>query len=632
MQAAKINGTAPTLYASVFDQLKGVDFSTDATQVDRTRAPFAPNLVAGPGGYPEKRLGWRTVVTLTPTFAGAVNGLYRAELGGAEIWLCHAGTNLIQWYPGTAAAPRLVLAGLRDGYSAAFVMADALFVVGAGALLRVTQSGGAAAAEIVAGYVPTITFSAPPAGGGKALEDVNMLTRERRRRFIGDGTATTYVVEPEGFDPAAAVTVRILNQTSGVWETTSAFTRDDAGGKIACTTAPWNAVSSGEDNVEVQYSAPVTAARTAERAKIDGCTVFGIYGGRVFLSGNSAWPAYDWYSGVGDPSYFPDTSYTRVGADNSAIMGYRAVGEYQAVVKEDSAQDATIWLRSTGTLNGETVYPLKQGVAGAGAVSGRSFCNLLDDPMFLSREGVLAIGSNVVTAERTLQNRSYYLNARLTGETSLADACAVTWQGMYVLSVGNGTCYVLDGKQARSYREGNGTGGAYAYEAYHWEHVPARCWLEHEGALYFGTADGRICRFNDDIATMERYNDDGAAVIAARATMADSHGDFMRYKTMVKKGSGVMLQPFTRSSVKCCVRTDRELEKQMRYSTMDIFDWTDIDFSRFTFNTDDAPQIVPFRKKVKKYKWIQIIVRSDGKSEGFGVYGIVVRFQKLNLV
>ena len=632
MKAAEIRGTAPALYASVFDQLKGVDFSTDATQIDRARAPFAPNLMAGPGGFPEKRPGWRTVLDLSDSYTGGVNGLFHARLGGAEINLCHIGTNLLQWTPGAETAPVLVLSGLQDAFSAAFVMDDALFIVGAGSLLTVTQEAGTASAAVVDGYVPTITFAAPPAGGGTALEPVNMLTRRRKRRFIGDGTATVYQVESDGFDPAAPVAVRIRDESTGLWAETTAFTRQDGAGTVTFTAAPWSAVSSGEDNVEISCAVPASAGRTQERAKIDGCTVFGIYAGRVFLTGNAAYPAFDWHSGSGDPTYFPDTGYTRVGADNTAIMGYRSVGEYQAIIKEDSAQDATIWLRSTGSLNGETVFPLKQGVAGAGAVSKRAFGNLLDDPLFLSREGVLAVASNAITAERTLQNRSYYLNARLTEAPGLQDACCVTWNGMYILSVGGGTCYILDGRQAKSWREGSGMGGSYCYESYHWEHVPARCFLEHEGTLWFGTEAGTVCRFNSDIETMARYSDDGAAVVAARATMADSHGDFMRYKTMVKKGSGVMLQPFTRSSVKCCVRTDRELEKQLRYQTMDIFDWADIDFTRFTFSTDDSPQIVPFKKKVKKYKWIQIIVRSDGVNEGFGVYGIIVRYQKLNLV
>ena len=59
---------------------------------------------------------------------------------------------------------------------------------------------------------------------------------------------------------------------------------------------------------------------------------------------------------------------------------------------------------------------------------------------------------------------------------------------------------------------------------------------------------------------------------------------------------------------------------------MDIFDWEDIDFSRFTFVSNDAPQEIPFRCKVRNYRRLQILVKNDAVNEGFGVYGIVKHF------
>lgn len=158
------------------------------------------------------------------------------------------------------------------------------------------------------------------------------------------------------------------------------------------------------------------------------------------------------------------------------------------------------------------------------------------------------------------------------------------------------------------------------------------CFLEHGGELFFGAQDGRICRFNTDISGMDRFNDDGQAITAAWSTKADDDGDFMTRKTMIKKGCGVMIKPFTRSSVKVLARTEKDFGKQITYSTMDIFHWEDIDFSRFTFNANDGPQVVPFNSKVKKYITLQITVKNDGLNEGFGVFGIIKRFTKGNFV
>ena len=62
MKTAKISGSSPKTYAAVYDKLRGVDFSTDPGMIAQERSPWAPNLVSGPGGYPEKRPGWRSGV------------------------------------------------------------------------------------------------------------------------------------------------------------------------------------------------------------------------------------------------------------------------------------------------------------------------------------------------------------------------------------------------------------------------------------------------------------------------------------------------------------------------------------------------------------------------------------------
>ena len=160
--------------------------------------------------------------------------------------------------------------------------------------------------------------------------------------------------------------------------------------------------------------------------------------------------------------------------------------------------------------------------------------------------------------------------------------------------------------------------------------------MEYHGELYFGTADGHICKLNTDIDNMRAYSDGGkmqdgtitggTAIVAEWYTKADDDGDFMRYKTMIKRGSGVMAKPYTRSSVKVFARTDRDFGRQIREKIIDIFSWLDIDFSRFTFNSNDSPQVIPFNAKVKKYKTLQMIVRNDGLNESFGVFGLIKRY------
>ena len=170
--------------------------------------------------------------------------------------------------------------------------------------------------------------------------------------------------------------------------------------------------------------------------------------------------------------------------------------------------------------------------------------------------------------------------------------------------------------------------GDYLYECYHWENVPARCLLARGEDLFFGTEDGRLCRFNTDIDTMERYADDGQPVVCAWSTKADDDGSFAQYKTLRRRGSGLMIKPYLRSSVTVNLRTEQDFGQNIRYETMDIFDWEQLDLRRVGFSSNDAPRIVPFGRGLGRYITLQITVKNDGLYEGFGVYGIAKCYTK----
>ena len=60
---------------------------------------------------------------------------------------------------------------------------------------------------------------------------------------------------------------------------------------------------------------------------------------------------------------------------------------------------------------------------------------------------------------------------------------------------------------------------------------------------------------------------------------------------------------------------------------MDIFTFEDIDFERFSFNTNESPQDIYLKKKVKKYKRLQLIIVNDGLNEGFGILQIAKTYK-----
>lgn len=606
-----------SIRTTTYSKFKGVDFSTDSSLVEPYRSPWAVNMLADTGGMPEKRMGWRTLYTVE----GPVNGLFYGVVGGVPRFLAHGGTKLYAWEPETA--PEVLREGLHNGPSVCANMAGKLWILTGGEYLVYDGENVRDVSE--AAHIPTTVIGAAPSGGGELFESINLLTPWRKNEFIPDGTAKVYQLDATELDEAAVTaTVRDVEKTEG-----TDFTVDRAKGTLTFTTAPEKPVAGQEGEVIITFA----KTTTGYRERIGNCTILTTYGvgtsDRLVVSGNPDFPNLDWTSNINDPSYFPDLSYSVVGMEATAIMGYRRIGEYLAVIKEDNGQDSTVFMRSAGTSSdGAALFPQKQSIAGVGAVSARGFGNILDEQLFLSGTGVYALTTNSLTAERIVQNRSFLIDNRLTREPGLDRAAAVSWNGMYLVGV-NARVYVLDGRQDKTYRAKSQ--GDYLYECYYWENVPAACWMNwKDGAeehLFFGTGDGRICRFNDDVETMERYSDDGAPITACWATCADDDGDVTLLKTLIKKGNSVTIKPYTRSSAKVCFRSESDAVDWMAaYDTMDIFDWEDIDFSRFTFIANDAPREILFNTKVKKYKRLQIIIKNDAVNEGFGLFGITKHY------
>ena len=605
-------GITRTRYAA----FRGADFSTDPSLVESCRSPLCTNIVADGGGMPQKRLGYRTVQSLGDT----VYGLFGAEFGGTVKRLAHAGTKLYAW--ADDGTPAVLLSGLPRRKSRAVFLAGKLWIVTGGGFYsydgteakRVSASGA---------YVPTTTITRSPSGGGVSYEAVNLLTPYRKNAFQTDGKSVKFTLDGE-IDVSGAV-------RAWVWgEEVTDFTLDRAAGTITLPSAPAAPDAGASDGLVVQF--PHTVEGYADR--IDKCTIITTYGvgsnDRVVLSGNPDCPNLDWTSGLYDPTYMPDLDYAAVGSEATPICGYCRIGRSLGIVKEDNGQDSTIYLRTAELQDSEIAQPQQQAVAGVGSIAPGSFASLLDDPLFLSRNGVMAVATNSYTSEKITQGRSFYVNNKLNDEPEREKAEAVIWNGMYMLALPNGHVYALDGRQNKTYR--SAALGDYVYEGYYFENIPASCWLNRragaEESLYFGTADGRICKLNTDIEDMSRYSDDGAAISAVWATKYDDDGTPAVLKTLLKRGCCVTIKPYARSSAEVYIRADRTggHEKKVAGKPMDILDFSDIDFERITFNTDESPQEIFLNRKVKNYKRLQIIVRNQEPNEGFGIFQITKHY------
>ena len=160
---------------------------------------------------------------------------------------------------------------------------------------------------------------------------------------------------------------------------------------------------------------------------VGGQNLFHVYPETAGKTGDKAWQNYGghrlWHAPeVAPRTYWPDNSYAIVGTDETAIVGYRRMGEYLAIIKEDNGQDSTVFLRS-GAINsdGEPEFTVKPCLSGAGGVTHFGFGNIGDEQLILTGNGVYALTTNSLTAERIVQNRSYRVDPKLKAE-DLTDA------------------------------------------------------------------------------------------------------------------------------------------------------------------------------------------------------------------
>ena len=619
-------GPAPKQQTLNISKFMGVDFANDATQVESFRSPNAENIISDLAGKPVKRAGYETIAN----FDEKINGIYRLKTEDVEKFLVHAGTKLYEWNiaDNTSIEIYSVMNNIR---STAFQNNGKLYILDGKTYLCYGEFNGSYKVKKVADIatVPVAVEDRNPDGsGGSQRQDLNVLTSKRTYTFYvsadsADGVKEFHLSADDSTQiDEGPVTARKMN-SAGDWvdmvETTD-FTVDRDKGIITFKLAVEPSPVLGVSNLEITFSAEMEY--TADL--INKCTIavqYGLNGAtdRVFVSGNPTAQNFHYWSEIDDPCYFAGLNYAYLGQDSSAIIGYSRVGNALAVHKEDNQQDHTIFL-VTGSYNEssqKTNFAISGSAAGVGAISKYCFCNMGTEPMFLARQGVYALTTQYLTAERYAQNRSYYINPKLTREMDLSEAVAIEYNSYFYLAV-NGHVYVADSRQ--KVYEKNAPQSEFQYEWFYFTDINARVFWEYNGRLYFGDADGNIKGFKlagESAATSGVYTDDGRPIRAIWDTPYFTFDTLSRYKTL--KGFWIMLSPYSRSSIEIYYKIKGEL-KLIKESTMDIFDFNDIDFSRFTFNTDDSPMIVATNAKAKKFMLIQFRFENNVAGEGFGFY------------
>lgn len=487
----------PETYRYVLTDLLGVDYSD--TVVDNRRSPRMENLVNN-NGFLESIHGHKPLIHIDNA---PIYGVWNVDGNGDE-FIVHCGTKIYR-VNNTFTTATVLKTGINNVKSSGVIFNDNLLIFDGLRALIYHEVGSTWQVDYLdtAGYVPTTSINRNPDGtGSKTYESPNQLTGARKNTFLGNTTDTVYQLDGESWLNQSIV-VRQL-QSNGTWTTLASnlYSFNYNTGKVTFTSAPGNSPVDGRDNVEITFYSNDGSENVGPLTNhINKCTIATLYGyggnnNRVFVTGNSDYPNYDFWSYTENCLYFPDDNYAKIGNESAPIKGYLRLGDGTLAIQKDlTDSDATIYYRTYNSYNGKDIFPLTAGVKNVGCITGRCSCNFLNDPIFLSTTGVYSVITNSknTTNEKYAEEKSYYIKNKLINETNLNKAEAIVNNTRYYLAI-NGHVYVAD---KRFLSASQFSDSSYQYEWFYLDNIDVSVWFNYNDKLYWGDNHGDLRTFDN---------------------------------------------------------------------------------------------------------------------------------------
>jgi len=513
-------------------------------------------------------------------------------------------------------------------------------------------------------HKPTTAIGRSPDGTTSTIfEGRSLLSEWARNTFLADGTSTVYICD-NYFGSTSDVKVEKLVGTDWVLQTTG-YTVSNVGsfGRVTFTTAPTAPTITGQDNIRVSFRLPggLTACNWLVNYEYYG------YGGQndyafVAMVGKRGQMKRNRDFRIRLEDWYMDTnSYTDFGDDQAIIMGYSLYGGYLITHTQKIGENPTVFLRSASLDSvGESIFPVKTGIVGVGALNGSTNASLRGDPMWLSEYGITAIVSNEITNVQSVQDRGFYINQKLLQEPNLKDAIAFVYQNKYYIIV-NDHVYVADSRMRSSERLSFSE--SFQYDWYYWEGISATDYTILDEVLYLASGLD-IVRFKTDVDDYP-YCDEKVAtpslwalatVYAENALVHDGLENYYRclkphtssteraldnifyWQEILKVGSNYQIPVLAywttpimnmgnitmRKTLKnLWVRLGKHpsysviiyyltqgIRKKVKEQYDGVFDFDNIDFERFTFSTDTDPSVMVTNRQERKFMSISFRIES----------------------
>jgi hypothetical protein len=582
--------SSPSRSTLTIDTFLGADFTNDPANVDIDKSPNILNMIRDVPGKVRKSMGYKTIAE----FTDPINGYH--TMRGKTHGLVHAGKKI---YYGDYEDPTELYTDANNARSSSWQFGDKVCILDGKALL--IWDGTEVNKATADAKIPVTLIGGNPAGGGTSYYALNLLSPGFTEQFLGVTGVTEYHLSYTDLDDTE-VKAEIL-QNDGTWNTlveNTNFSVDRETGVVTFNTAPGESPVTGEDNVKI------TAYKTVEgyADRVNKCSIGTLYGAsgdlnRLFVSGNpdDEYVNYQWYSAANDPTYFPDTNYQLIGTAKSAIVGYSVISSYLAVFKDKQEVDQNIVLVSSSTVKDEVTFATQTTLHGSPSICPYSHAYLAGEPIFLTPLGVYALTSQDITGRELTNSRSFFLNGKLLNETDLDKAFAYVYKDFYILAV-NGALYILDGLQSVQ-TDKSAPYSTRQFVGYYRDNVDANTLWEEDGALWFGSKTGKVCKFYTNPNDIFSYNDDGAAIICRWET-PDFDGKLF-YKNKTFRYLAVRLKQAIVTSIRMSVmKRGLWTVLSTNASTASYLSFKTLVFSKLSFSSDVTNKVVPLKTRVKK--------------------------------
>ena len=218
------------------------------------------------------------------------------------------------------------------------------------------------------------------------------------------------------------------------------------------------------------------------------CRIAETFDGRIFFSGNPDLPNTVFYTERTKPGqdgalYIGQYNYFNDGVGTHKVKSLLAVRDMLAVFKDGDDGSGSIFYHKREALDlgsMDTIYPVAYVHSGIKAIGATA--SFLDDPVFLSSEGLMALDRENINYQRNVVCRSHNVNYYLLKE-DLSQACLCEWLGYLAVGI-NGNIFLADSRATFTHSTGS--------REYEWFYLTGIGGYTNDKKVYRYCADGYL--------------------------------------------------------------------------------------------------------------------------------------------